>query len=87
MSIAASHPSHRQESLKDMFCPEWSESDLEAVLLEVDGDLVEAISRIADGKTHLNSLFRFLHITLIIRKCYPMDRRSKNLKDQGKKEE
>lgn len=32
-----------------MFCPEWSEADLEAVLLECDGDLVEAVSRITDG--------------------------------------
>jgi hypothetical protein len=50
----------------DMFCPEWSESDLEAVLLEVDGDLEEAISRIAEGNIHyLISPIRYSKLTLI----------------------
>lgn len=35
-------------SLKDIF-PDWSESDLQAVLEEANGDLQLAISRISEG--------------------------------------
>jgi hypothetical protein len=51
-SISTNNISDPVQQLKDIF-PDWSTEDLQAVLLEVSGDLEHAIQRISDGNVFL----------------------------------